>query len=122
MIIELIYTEILNKPIPSNITFDTLKINLQEYQILNNKYINDFVRQLENAQLEIKQCKKENDHFKTQLNQYIETNIKFEQMHNEQNVYLQKQQKQIENLTLENNVLTTENFDVKNEIELLQKN
>jgi len=122
MIIELIYAEILNKPIPSNITFDTLKINLQEYQILNNKYINDFVRQLENAQLEIKQCKKENDHFKTQLNQYIETNIRIEQIHNEQNVYLQKQQRQIENLTLENNVLTTENFDVKNEIELLQKN
>jgi hypothetical protein len=122
MIIELIYAEILNKPIPSNITFDTLKINLQEYQILNNKYINDFVRQLENAQLEIKQCKKENDHFKTQLNQYIETNIKFEQVHNEQNVYLQKQQKQIENLTLENSALTTENVDVKNEIELLRKN
>jgi hypothetical protein len=122
MIIELIYTEILNKPVPSNITFDMLKINLQEYQILNNKCINDFVRQLENAQLEIKQCKKENDHFKTQLNQYIETNIKFEQIHTEQNVYLQKQQKQIENLTLDNNVLTTENFYVKNEIELLQKN
>jgi hypothetical protein len=119
MIIELIYTEILNKPIPSNITFDMLRINLQEYQILNNKYINDFVRQLENAQLEIKQCKKENDHFKTQLNQYIEANIKFEQIHNQQNVHLQKQ---IENLTSENNLLTTENVGIKNEIELLQKN
>jgi hypothetical protein len=119
MIIELIYTEILNKPIPSNITFDMLKINSQEYQILNNKYINDFVRQLENAQLEIKQCKKENDHFKTQLNQYIEANIKFEQIHNQQNVHLQKQ---IENLTSENNLLTTENVGIKNEIELLQKN